>query len=395
MTQNVLQNYWFINSDSTSEIDFFDNQIKIDADYTYNVYSYVLVSGFKYEYSNLLLTRNLGADDEITHSLPHGLEFYDPFGEDDNRQDELYAVTPGGHFDSSLASEAYGSDPQLYSYYKYLADFEIQYEPFLKIIEIPVFSKTLRILDNPPNPLSIVPYQILDDNQKIAFDIYYDVFTKTSFPSTMSESDITYKERYLHGKDLLETDNINEKSVSNQRTIEVYRLTSKPSSIQDFDGNLYKTLDLSVADDRLNRFEYDTCVSQIRTNQKYYYLFRVLNELGNAGHVSEIYETELINDGGYKFALFNTINESELGNQKSAETNKEFKKIFQIRPKIDQIQFDTTNVDFEQSAASQVSSLEIGTADDLIWDKTFKFRLTSKKTGKKIDLNITYKLSSE
>jgi len=35
-------------------------------------------------------------------------------------------------------------------------------------------------------------------------------------------------------------------------------------------------------------------------------------------------------------------------------------------------------------------NVDIGTAADLIWDKTFKIRLTSKKTGKKIDLNVTY-----
>ena len=398
LTQNVLQNYWFINSDSASEIDFFDSQIKVNSDYTYNVYAYVLVSGFKYEYSNPLVTRNLGADDEIAEngsSLPHGLEFYDPAGEDGNRQDELYAVTPSGFFNNSLAEDAYGSDPQLYSYYKYLADFEIKYEPFIKIIEIPIYSKTLRVMDNPPNVLNVVPYQMLDDSQRVAFDLYYDVFSTNKFPSVISESDLQYKENYLNGKDILEITKIRSPSVSKQRTVEVYRMTTKPTSIEDFDGNLHKTLDLSIPDDRFYRNTYDTCVSQIKTNQKYYYLFRVLNEQGTPGHISEIYETELINDGGYKFALFNTINEAELGIPQPPETKKQFKKIFQIRPKFEQIKLDTANVDFDQSAGSQVSSLEIGTADDLIWDKTFKFRLTSKKTGKKIDLNITYKISGE
>ena len=54
----------------------------------------------------------------------------------------------------------------------------------------------------------------------------------------------------------------------------------------------------------------------------------------------------------------------------------------------------TSALDYTESAASQISDLAIGTADELIWDKTFKIRLTSKKTGKKIDLNITYNLNS-
>ena len=57
-----------------------------------------------------------------------------------------------------------------------------------------------------------------------------------------------------------------------------------------------------------------------------------------------------------------------------------------------QLSLDTTDADFEQDAITQIDNIAVGSAEDLIWDKTFKVRLTSKKTGKKIDLNITYNL---
>ena len=60
-----------------------------------------------------------------------------------------------------------------------------------------------------------------------------------------------------------------------------------------------------------------------------------------------------------------------------------------------QVVFDTSDIDYSQEAQTQLENLRIGDAEELIWDKTFKLRLTSKKTGKKIDLNITYKLNSE
>tara|TARA_R110000824_G_scaffold235011_1_gene423733 strand:- start:185 stop:496 length:312 start_codon:yes stop_codon:yes gene_type:complete len=101
-----------------------------------------------------------------------------------------------------------------------------------------------------------------------------------------------------------------------------------PTSLEDFDGNLYKTISLKPKNEKFYRNTFETCISQIKTNQKYYYLFRVLNEQGTPGHISEIYETELINDGGYKFALFNTILESDLGELPEPESSKQVRKYF-------------------------------------------------------------------
>jgi hypothetical protein len=69
----------------------------------------------------------------------------------------------------------------------------------------------------------------------------------------------------------------------------------------------------------------------------------------------------------------------------------------QPKPSPEQITLFEDNVDFSQSAQEQIQNVVIGNPDleDPIWGKTFKIRLTSKKTGKKIDLNITYNLESD
>ena len=152
-TRMAMQNYWFINSFNGDEFEFCDNQIKYDTDYTYTVYAYVLVVGMRYGFSDLRLSRDIGCvggpDDEWG-----GLEFYDPLTIDDDRADRIYDQTGStggpGRFSYAIENTTYGSEAQLYSFFPYLADMRLNYQPTVKIVEIPLYSKTLRMLDAPP-----------------------------------------------------------------------------------------------------------------------------------------------------------------------------------------------------------------------------------------------------
>ena len=66
-----------------------------------------------------------------------------------------------------------------------------------------------------------------------------------------------------------------------------------------------------------------------------------------------------------------------------------------ILPNPAQLFFNTENIDFSQTAESQLSNLKVGSKSTSVFDNTFKVRLTSKKTGKKIDLNLTFNLNEE
>ena len=62
---------------------------------------------------------------------------------------------------------------------------------------------------------------------------------------------------------------------------------------------------------------------------------------------------------------------------------------------MNQIEMNTDDVDYSAGAVEQIGNVTFGNAEESIWDKQFKIRLTSKKTGRKIDLNITYNLNSD
>jgi hypothetical protein len=67
----------------------------------------------------------------------------------------------------------------------------------------------------------------------------------------------------------------------------------------------------------------------------------------------------------------------------------------QLEPNISQLSWDDSAVDYSKSAASQVNYLTVGVAKARLWDKKFKIRLTSKKTGKKLDINVTFNVRTE
>ena len=130
-------------------------------------------------------------------------------------------------------------------------------------------------------------------------------------------------------------------SISRQRYFEVYRLDKKPVSIRDFDGNKIRTIDLNISSTKYTYSSTDFR-DRIKTNQKYYYLFRFVNEQRIPGQLSEIYETELVDDGGYKYAVFNVIFESELGEEVFVNPSKPFKKLIQLQPNISHLLLDTS-----------------------------------------------------
>ena len=400
-TKNVLQNFWFFNPNDIEEINLCDSQVKYGSTYTYNVYAYVLTSGVKYNFSDLRLTNQIGTTTgtggELTGSENYScLQFYD--AETGALAEQLFNSWENNYLSGSTA---WASNAQVIAPVPYLADFYINYEPNLKLIEVPIFSKSLQVSDHPPNTFDINPYQVNDDSQTIGFNVNYETFyivaediAGVTFPTSIYPADEIYKTSYLESRDILSSSYLDLESVSRQRFFEAYRLDEKPKSISDFRGNQINQIDLSIP---FSNYTYSNTDfrDRIKTNQKYYYLFRFINEQGVTGQLSDIYEVELVDDGGYKYAVFNILFESDLGEEVFINPLKPFKKIFQLQPNISHVLLDASEADFNNFAADELGNISVGSADDPIWDQTFKLRMTSKKTGKKIDFNITYKVNDQ
>ena len=395
-TQNILQNFWIFNSKGPTEnIKFYDSQVKYGEDYTYRVYAYVAVIGHKYNFSDLAITRHIGE----TGTASNCLEFFNP--DTDQSTSQL--------FDEDALAEVnpLGTSAQVITQSDYLADFYLNYEPTIKLIEIPIYSKTLQISDHSSPALEAVPFQYMDNSQKIGFTLAVDTsrFTKhyppndgakDALPIAITTSDQTLWTNYANSNNILANEEVSTDSVTRIGAIEVYRINEKPTAFSDFANNLLSLIDLRIENTRttVSKTQF---VDKIDTNKKYYYLFRGLSEHNIPTHLSEIYQAELVDDGGYKYSLFDVVYKEDFDTSIHINPINSFKKLFHLKPNLSHLTMDDTNLDYSETARYNLTedNLIVGTADETIWGKIFKVRLLSKKTGKRIDLNITYNLENE
>ena len=379
-TQEAIQNFWFLNTDTTERLEFLDNQVLFNQDYTYNIYKYVLIAGIEYSYSDLAVTRTIANLD------PNWcLEFFNPVTS--NSSAPVYSRGVDA-LENTLASDAQITSP---SNQQYLADFRLRVLPSIKIVEVPLLTKQISIVDSPTNSVQVTPTYTLDDSNRLIFKIRYDIKVPSLFPTPVNSQDADYKQRFMTSYDLLETELVRKESATLPLNLEIYRVEQKPNSMSDFDGNLYKTVSMKIPDEH-QTFRTLTIADKVQPNKKYFYFFRVLNEAQNFGAGSNIIQAELVNDGGYKFGNFEAYFENELGDETLSRTIKGFKKLINVSPSISNLIIDDSQADYSDLAKNQIQNINFGSSEDVLWDKKYKIRLTSKKTGKKIDINITHKL---
>lgn len=376
-TQETLQNFWFLNTLDVDDFEYFDNQVLYGQEYTYNIYKYVLIAGAGYSYSDLRMTQTI-------NDLAAGdwcLEFYNP--------ETNEAIAPL-YDNSNVLTGSLNTGAQINSSYKYLADFQVDIVPSIKIVEIPILTKTVSVLDSPTNPVNVIPFYERNDSNRIGFKIRYDAPIETPFPTTLTTAEDSYRDRYLESYDLLSDETFLTDSVSLPITLEIYRLDSKPTSLADFSGNLLATKSMKIENEDAVT-PVTTVYDKIAANRKYYYLFRIVNEVDSPAYASHVVEASLQSDGGYKFGLFESYFENELAEETPTRERESFKKLINLVPSINNFFVNDSDADYTNLASNEVDNITFGEGD-VVWDKTFKLRLTSKKTGKKIDINVTYKV---
>ncbi len=391
-----IQNFIFYNgenisnaSDDLNKLVFYDSQVKYGETYQYDVYAYVMIISMDYRYSDIRLTKQLAAPSDLSDD--YCLQFYD--SKTFEPAAELFG--PALHdsslweFESSVISGSFIENTLISSEHPYMADFNLSFEPSVRLIEVPVLTKPITVLDSPPSAIDITPFQRMNNSQIIGFYAQHESYAPAKMSEPLASSEIVYAQNYSISNNLLFDDKVPNRSVSKPIAVRIYRMTTRPQTITDFSQHFIKekTLDIKGSSFKMSNCFYE---EKVPTNQKIYYLFKFINENEVVGHGKTIYECELKDDGGYKYALFNTLTESDLASPTTTEPSTPFKKLIQFLPITAQVTMDDTNIDYEKNAHEEYDNFVVGQTSDSIFGKKFKFRLTSRKTGEKIDINVVY-----
>ena len=364
-----IQNLYFPNSawvpgvGARTEISYYDTQVKYGHKYAYRVYAYTLVIGDQYNYNN---EDNTGGQK---------LSDADSFLED-------LLVSAG-------TSARMNKWPSVQIIEELYIDLGI-----MMIADLP-----------PPMPeIEVVPFRAIND--KIRFLIQRQEGSYAINPDSLiiNPDDLNKYNNMriaqsipLGAPILFATDNI--ETVS----FEIYRIDTKPASYRDFEGALL-AMPKAITPEGSMATEYAYDDTTIVPNKKYYYTFRSVDPHGQLSTPTPVYEIELVDDNGRIYPIVNIVHMSPA--VATTTTTKPLRKLLQIDAAFPQQAVNTTGIDSTmQGPEAPPPSPILNTQVEGIWspasttsvgsllttdEKVFKIRVSSKQTGKKLDLNVRF-----
>ena len=348
-----LQTFYFYNFNKAKT--FIDTQVKFGKTYSYNISGFWFLAGQRYAF-------------ELVNSGDSSVQ---PSGGDLGVDEESLRQAPG-----------------------YSAEIKLIAKPVFDVIEIPIVSKPLMIVEPPP-PEPIVKIEdvrgvdhkirlCLKDNRQIKTSTYQ----RRSLPIIEEGEDEAYASM-LNG--YCYSDNHYFSHVASDSSFDVYRLEEEPKSIGDFGGNIIYSFRSSKIDAYGFRHPSHYVYDYLEHKKKYYYLFRNKTHYGNPSLPSPIYVVEKYKDAD---ATILKVNKYVPKDSREFYENK-FRRFMRIRVNQGHFRFGEASLQNPNSAKDNLANYKLGSGDADIWrfddDNHIKLRLESKNTGKKIDINLLFR----
>jgi hypothetical protein len=357
------KNYYFFNDPNTNIFELIDTQVQYSLSYKYYVYAYKVVIGSRYSYTSPVFEDtqwDIVANPDGAGAIPNGV-------------------------------------------FKFKTN--VLMSPSVVVCEVPVYGfrgieqieSVACIYDEAPiyPNVDIVPYSNLGN--KVLINISENVGRYIDEPIKILDDDEARHKEMIKAQKLRKGKKIIFESEDPAASYEIFRvdpdpetgLTEKPTSYEDLKGHLKYVIENDVTDSTNASF-----IEELSLNRKYYYVFRSVDIHDNISNPSPLYEVELVGDEN-KQNVFPNIRVVDFEEEIGRQPTKSFKRYLHISPTLDQISIDSTEY---ESAIGEMPLLglkkeRLFEADDQDLKKRpgkFKIRLTSKKTGRKIDVNVRF-----
>ena len=258
--------------------------------------------------------------------------------------------------------------------------------PSLQFLEVPVLVQDMIATDIPNPPPDIEFYN--ENGKKNEIIIVLDQSTIVEHSSPNNYPLIFLQDNNIQNKIFTQqkSNQIEFSTLYTSNVFEIYRMDTKPKSYEDFSLNFLARIGTPGLETNNNTFK-----DFVAPHKKYYYLVRTLTNFGIYSNPTRMYEAELIQDSNDTFLNYEEFKFEEA---KTTNATKTLKKFIQIKPTLSQLALKTDSIT-DLSNPDNYGIDIVGLEPETIWGKRFKIRLKSKKTGKKIDLNIKFNLKDE
>jgi len=270
----------------------------------------------------------------------------------------------------------------------YKADLQVIIRPSVKIAEIPFFETTGTIIDDPPvfPNVDLIPYRGIKD--KVLINLNSSVGSYKMMPIVFNPTEQKIIDDIRATKKQPPNSPITFTTDDRAAAFEIYRLQSPPEKIEDFTNHLRKYLSTDINTETLQKASSASFIDEISPNVEYYYTFRAVDNHGKVSNPSPVYKLIMVENDGAVYPLIEIYQMKKIVPQKPSKT---CKKLINIVPRYSQrlINLQKSNIG-DGSSVKEVKNLVLGLEDKSLFGRKFKVRLTSKKTGKKIDLNINF-----
>ena len=322
-----IQNMWFPNNPDLDVINLIDTQVKYEQEYEYKIYAYQFILGSDYQHT---ARSDLGSTNNFILTV------------------------------------------------------NMNVAPIISEVEL--LTVTRKVVDTPPlSPeITFVPYRGVDN--KIGLFLNGRVGTEKLEPIAILENDQEKIDTYVKnskGLVIYKADDV-------ARRFEILKMVDKPKSYSDFKNGFIKIAETDVSLSSIQSATAAAFIDDIEPNKKYYYTFRTVDVHEKISNPTIIYEVELINQNGLVLPIINEYNFEK----PKFVNKKEMRRYIKIEPAIQHtiLNKEKTGIADLNTAQDALKTATLGVSDVASpWDRTYKMVVTSKQTGKKVEVKFKFK----